>query len=124
MSWLRETFQYVVRLVRRTPHPLRTLVVEELPQDLRTGTIYVIGEEGHIWSVALLCPCGCGETIHLNVLPETRPRWRVKSHRDGRVSLTPSVWRTTGCRSHFFVREGVVDWVPKDRARYGCGTAD
>ena len=31
---------------------------------------------------------------------------------DGSVSLMPSVWRQKGCRSHFFLRHGRIDWCP------------
>ncbi len=115
MSWFRETAEQLARLLQRRPRPLRTELVEDLPRELQAGRIYVVGEGRHIWSVALLCPCSCGDTIQLNALPEARPRWRVRRHRDGRVSLMPSVWRNTGCRSHLFVRGGVVEWVPERR---------
>ncbi|MFX8036043.1 DUF6527 family protein [Acinetobacter baumannii] len=25
-------------------------------------------------------------------------------------TLSPSIWRSKGCRSHFFVREGLIVW--------------
>lgn len=58
----------------------------------------------------LLCPCGCGETLHLRFLPDRRPRWDVDIGADGAVSLTPSVWRQVGCRSHFILKEGKIHW--------------
>lgn len=111
MSWFRWTLDELARLVARRPRSLRTERVEDLPTELQAGRIYVVGEGRHVWSVALLCPCGCRETIQLNALSEARPRWRVKHDRSGRVSLMPSVWRSTGCRSHFLVRGGVIEWV-------------
>ena len=62
-----------------------------------------------LWHVALVCPCGCGATIALNVLPDASPRWRLYESADG-PTLSPSVWRTTGCRSHFILRRGGVIW--------------
>ncbi|WP_245262997.1 DUF6527 family protein [Mesorhizobium australicum] len=56
------------------------------------------------------CPCGCGRTIELLVFPEAKPRWSLKVDRRRRPSLTPSVWLQTGCRSHFWVRNGRVHW--------------
>lgn len=90
--------------------PLTTLRVEELPDRLCESAIYVVGEGVHLWSVAMLCPCGCGSTLQMSVMPEGRPRWRVDMHEDGTASLHPSVWRRTGCRSHFFVRRGHIRW--------------
>ncbi len=74
------------------------------------ATVYVLGEKQYLWSVALLCPCGCGEALHMSLHDDSRPRWRIRDHRDGTVTLFPSVWRTVGCRSHFFLRRGRVEW--------------
>jgi hypothetical protein len=84
--------------------------VEDLPEVLRPDIFYVAGEAPHFWAAAMLCPCGCDAPIHLNLIPQQHPSWRV-TLRDGRfVSATPSVWRTRGCRSHFFVRDGRIEW--------------
>ena len=51
----------------------------------------------------LRCPCGCGETLPINLDRRAGKAWRLyKSRRDG-VSLYPSVWRDTGCGSHFII---------------------
>ncbi|WP_420496783.1 DUF6527 family protein [Szabonella alba] len=56
------------------------------------------------------CPCGCGDIIELLVIAEAKPRWDVGADRERRPTLSPSVWRKTGCRSHFWVRRGRVQW--------------
>jgi hypothetical protein len=84
--------------------------VEDLPDVLKPLTVYLAGEESHLWAAALLCPCGCGERIELNLLPQVRPRWTAQRLPDGTVTLMPSVWRQKGCKSHFFLREGRIDW--------------
>ncbi|MCQ1572731.1 DUF6527 family protein [Neorhizobium galegae] len=56
------------------------------------------------------CPCGCGDTIELMVLDGARPRWDITVDHSGRPSLHPSVWRNIGCRSHFWVRRGRIQW--------------
>ncbi len=86
------------------------IVVDDLPVNLRKHRVYLIGEDGQLWQVAMLCPCGCSSVIQLCVLPDSRPGWAVTMNSDGTVSLCPSVWRTTGCRSHFFLRGGRIDW--------------
>ncbi|WP_236819161.1 DUF6527 family protein [Alicyclobacillus ferrooxydans] len=58
----------------------------------------------------MLCPCGCGEVLHMSLHPDGRPRWELTRHPDGTVSLSPSVWRKVGCRSHFFLERGRVRW--------------
>lgn len=91
------------------------IYVDDVPESLRECCVYLIGENGQLWQVAMLCPCGCSAVIQLCVLPDSRPCWAVTMHADGTVSLSPSVWRTTGCRSHFFLRGGRIDWCGYSR---------
>ncbi|WP_449415896.1 DUF6527 family protein [Ochrobactrum teleogrylli] len=56
------------------------------------------------------CPCGCSDTIELMILRQARPRWDIKVNKAGQPSLYPSVWRGSGCKSHFWVREGRILW--------------
>ncbi|WP_366917114.1 DUF6527 family protein [Pseudomonas rhodesiae] len=57
------------------------------------------------------CPCGCGRTIELLVIQEAKPRWDIEVDADGLPSLIPSVWLTSGCKSHFWLKRGRVIWV-------------
>ena len=98
------------RVRRLEEQPWETVFVEELPDRLTPATVYVLGEKQYLWSVALLCPCSCGEALHMSLHDDSRPRWRIRDHRDGTVTLFPSVWRKVGCRSHFFLRRGRVEW--------------
>ncbi|WP_391540613.1 DUF6527 family protein [Lignipirellula cremea] len=41
---------------------------------------------------------------------DTRPQWSLIHHSDGAVSLSPSVWREVGCRSHFYFLLCQVVW--------------
>jgi hypothetical protein len=96
---------------RRTRGPrIRYERVDEFPELLNSATLYVAGEEPHIWAAAMLCPCGCGDVIELNLLREASPCWTVRQRRDGSVTLMPSIWRTKGCRSHFLIRNSRIDW--------------
>ncbi|MGE0639981.1 MAG: DUF6527 family protein [Thermoanaerobaculia bacterium] len=38
------------------------------------------------------------------------PRWTVDV-KGALPTLRPSIWRTAGCRSHFFVLRGRIKWV-------------
>lgn len=84
--------------------------VEEFPDALQRAKIYLAGEGDNLWAAALICPCGCGDVIELNLLKQARPCWSVQEHQDGSVSIDPSVWRSKGCKSHFYVRHGRIDW--------------
>jgi hypothetical protein len=95
---------------RRKPGLYRYEHVDEFPDFLQSSKLYLAGENGYFWAAAMLCPCGCGDVIQLNLLKKVRPCWAVKEHPDGSASLMPSVWRREGCRSHFFLRHGQIDW--------------
>lgn len=84
---------------------------KEVPDELAPRTLYLIGTFSRPWSVALLCPCCCGAPIQLSLLHTDSPRWRIDISFWGLVTIQPSIWRTTGCRSHFFMRAGHVIWV-------------
>jgi hypothetical protein len=68
-------------------------------------------DKGDKWSVGFLCPCGCGETIELLLPAFIKPHWALTVDDIGRPTLTPSIWRKEGCRSHFFVKGGRIIWV-------------
>jgi len=95
---------------RRKPQQFRALRVEDFPDKLHKSTIYLAGERDNLWAASMICPCGCGEVIKLNLLKQARPCWSAQEHADGTISLVPSVWRQKGCRSHFLVRHGRIDW--------------
>lgn len=89
----------------------RTEVVRnDLPEILEKRRLYVVEESGYQESAALLCPCGCGQVLYLNLLEEERPCWRVRSSARAWTTVSPSIWRKTGCKSHFWLREGKIYW--------------
>lgn len=102
------------KLPRKRQKPYRFTRVEEMPETLKPLTVYLCGEGEYLWAAAMICPCGCKEVINLNLLQKVRPQWRVKEHKDGTITLTPSVWRQNGCRSHFIVRQGRIEWFKAD----------
>lgn len=86
------------------------LVKEALPKNLNKRLLYVVEEDGYLEQAAMVCPCGCGATLHMNLLSDERPCWTVIHHPNGTASLKPSVWRKVGCKSHFWLRSGQVQW--------------
>lgn len=109
-------WRWIASWFGRVPRPLQTVHLEELPEKLAPGVVYVLGEGAHKWFVAMACPCGCGETVQVSLLSDAKPRWRLVEHPDGTISLTPSIWRKVGCRSHFFLSHGTIEWcgvIPK-----------
>ena len=114
MKFIRRIWWFIRYRLTGRPMPHRTIYVEELPESLGRTCVYIVGENGFYWFVALICPCGCGEVLYMNLLEERRPRWSFSTETSGTISLTPSVWRKKGCGSHFFFRRGLVDWCAED----------
>ena len=63
----------------------------------------VLVERGRPRLLVMACPCGCGEQIPVNLDPRSGPAWRYYPMRKSGISLFPSVWRGSGCRSHFII---------------------
>jgi hypothetical protein len=51
----------------------------------------------------LKCPCGCGEEIPVNLDARAGKAWRLYGDAASSLTLFPSVWRDTGCESHFII---------------------
>jgi hypothetical protein len=98
--------------------------VNALPDRLALDTLYLVGEDTHLSAMAMLCPCGCGESVHLNLLSDPRSGWHVTYHPDGTVSVHPAIWRRNGCGSYFFVRGSRVYWWNTETGAPGTVSAD
>src|SRR4051812_30841972 len=63
--------------------------------------VEVIYEGSPLW-IMFKCPCGQGHVISLPAAKDRRGHWST-SVRNGRVSLSPSVYQREGCFSHFWI---------------------
>lgn len=106
--WFWSIWYYSRHIIRRIPTPLLINEVQELPDILDPRYTYIVGENGYLWFVALKCPCGCGSTISLNLIPEAKPCWKIESKVRGTISLSPSIWSKKGCGSHYFLIHGTM----------------
>jgi hypothetical protein len=88
----------------------RPCFVADAPDTVKPGIMYIVGEKSCYWAAAFRCPCGCGETLWLNLLPGHSQYWQFELDRAASISLWPSINRIVGCRSHFFVRRGRIEW--------------
>lgn len=93
--------------------PRRTIRLESdtAPKHMPSRNLVVLTEGPEDWSVVMLCPCGCGDRVELPLFAEAHPRWDLQIDSRGRPTVRPSIWRTDGCRAHYFVRAGRVIWV-------------
>jgi hypothetical protein len=73
------------------------------------GDVAVV-KRGTLRSAVMRCPDGCGEVITLNLDPRTDKAWRIYKSKKG-LTLYPSVWRDTGCQSHFVLWNDEISWV-------------
>jgi Family of unknown function (DUF6527) len=101
-SWLRDCLRREVlyRLER----------VDDEPTKPKPNILYVVEDGGRLWSALMACPDGCGQVLHMNLIPDTKPVWRLTEHADRTATLHPSVWRREGCGCHFNLRAGRVEW--------------
>ena len=70
---------------------------------LRSAGDAVLVERGTPRWLLMRCPCGCGAELPINLDPRAGKAWRLYKTPKGDVSLYPSVWRDTECRSHFVI---------------------
>ena len=60
-------------------------------------------------ALVMACPDGCGEILTINLDIRTAKAWQYyKKH--NQISLFPSVWRDTGCGSHFILWSHKILW--------------
>jgi hypothetical protein len=85
-------------------------VVSELPDQLKHNTVYIEANQGFPWQAVMICPCGCKSTLHMNLIEEYKPHWKFYIDNKKRFSLSPSIHRTVGCKSHFFLKKGAIFW--------------
>ena len=75
---------------------------------LKTPGDAVLIERGRPRWLLLLCPCGCGDELPINLDGRAGPAWKLYRNKGGEVSLYPSVWRDSGCESHFIIRRNSI----------------
>lgn len=84
--------------------------VPDMPVSILSNKIYIIKEGNNPDTLLFLCPCDCGSKIYLNLLHDASPRWDI-SFTKSKITVLPSINRTIGCKSHFFITSGKVRWV-------------
>jgi hypothetical protein len=94
------------------PHFDYVIEVEATPatENINPGEFYYVAYRGTAYWVMFRCPCGCGEVLSLSLQTAHYPYWRIQYSKKGRPTLYPSVWRNTGCKSHFWIDDGIVTW--------------
>ena len=89
---------------------LRVIEGDQLPSKMPGRDVVLTVDDGEPWSIGMVCPCRCGDVIEMLVIAGATPRWSIQTDAAGRPTVSPSVWRNTGCKSHFWLRKGRVHW--------------
>jgi hypothetical protein len=75
----------------------------------RSGDAVLVRRDRPCWLI-MLCPCGCNEIIPINLDERAGPAWEFYDDQINGLSVFPSIWRDTGCKSHFIVWYGRI-WL-------------
>jgi hypothetical protein len=81
---------------------------------LKDKEIIIVSYEKFKKWAFLRCPCGCNETILISLMPNQLPNWKATIDKYNRITLSPSIRKNDGCRSHFFVKKGKIIWASDD----------
>lgn len=87
-------------------------VAEASSYELKPGEALLV-HRGVLRSIFFCCPDGCGERFNINLDPRAGKAWRLYETKQG-LTLFPSVWRDTGCGSHFIVYRNHIIWCDFD----------
>ncbi len=108
MTWLWRILSRVFETFRQS---YQHIYCEDLPELVKQKTIYIVGDKAYPWLLVFKCPCGCKQLIQLNLLRDTRPFWKFRLARNNKLTISPSIWRKVGCKSHFYVTNSKITWV-------------
>lgn len=99
--WTYKQFQYKVEIISDNPNP----------DKIKKDTVYIVGGRDYIKWAYLRCPCGCNDIIMLSLDRKNFHSWTVKQDLLGRASVSPSINKLAGCKSHFFIKRGKLIWT-------------
>jgi hypothetical protein len=80
----------------------------EASAQLKAAGDAVLVERGRPRLLILSCPCGCGEEFPINLDERAGPAWRLYENSRSGITVFPSVWRETGCKSHYVIWRNVI----------------
>lgn len=72
----------------------------------------------------LMCPCGCGEQLPINLDSRAGPAWRLYQSHNNAFTLYPSVWRESGCESHFIIWRNEIYLFCRDEEEWDDVSGD
>ena len=87
-------------------------IVEKTPGNefVNSKELLKVIHNGQSYWVLFRCPCSCGDVVALSLQAVHNPKWSVLKSSQDRPTITPSIWRTEGCFSHFWIFDGRIYW--------------
>lgn len=80
-------------------------------RDIPNKTVVIVGNKSvKKWAI-MKCPCGCNEVLTLSLMKSYTPNWSIEVDKRNRITFSPSIWKSDGCRSHFFLEKGKLVWA-------------
>jgi hypothetical protein len=101
LLWKNNKFQYKVEIILHNPNP----------DNIKKNIVYVVGDKKYAKWAYLRCPSGCNDIIMLSLNKRNFPSWSVKQDKLGRATISPSIHKLDGCKSHFFIKKGKLIWA-------------
>ncbi len=74
----------------------------------QSGDAALVKRGRYRW-LAMLCPCGCGDQLRINLDIGAGPAWNIYFFKRS-LTIYPSVWRETKCQSHFIIWRSHILW--------------
>ena len=88
------------------PRTIRVPTQAEARTKLTDKNVVIVESKAGPKCLLMKCPCGCVETLVVNLMASVGRAWQARVDRKGQLSLWPSVVRQSGCRSHFMLSHG------------------
>jgi len=113
----------MIKLIKRAASYIKSVVrnifaddykikmVSDDPETCKKKTVYIVQDGSEPETLIFACPCGCRAVIKLNLLPDAKPCWIYLINDKNKITVTPSIWRKSGCKSHFFLRKSRIVWA-------------
>jgi len=80
-------------------------------EDIKMGWVYPEVQDSRLHAVIFLCPCNCGELVAFPTQgSELESYWKADFGTQGLLTMTPSIKMESGCKSHYTIRNGMVEW--------------
>lgn len=109
-NWIFRLFRSITSQKTAIDELYKFEFVDDVPDQPQFKTVYFVGEKKYYWQSIMLCPCGCKSLLYMNLMQDMNPYWTFKIDKN-KISLSPSVDRFVGCKSHFFLKDGKIIWA-------------